>query len=624
MRNWKEEDRYYFCEGNHTRLYEHLGAHIVEEGTFIGADFAVWAPNAHTVAVIGEFNDWDSQSNRMTRDYDTGIWHTSIPGVQSGDHYKYLIYSDYTHEELVKADPFAFWSEMRPKSASRIFQSTYTWNDSDYMQSRADVREKPMSIYEMHLMSWNRKYKDYRELARSLADYLKKHKYTHVELMPVMEHPFDGSWGYQCIGYYAPTSRLGNPDDFRYLVDILHQAGIGVILDWVPSHFATDGHGLAKFDGTSLYEHADPRQGYHPDWGSYIFNYGRNEVRNFLLSNAVYWINEFHIDGLRVDAVASMLYLDYSREDGQWVANQYGGNENLEAISFLRKLNETIHRDFPDVITIAEESTAWPGVTARDGLNFDFKWDMGWMHDTLEYFKQDPVHRAYHHGQITFRAIYMGSEKYVLPLSHDEVVHGKKSLIEKMPGTNEDRFASLRQLFAYQYAQPGKKMNFMGNELGMRPEFNEAAEIPWDLLDAEAHADILKLVADLNQIYQESALGNDDPSSFEWIDQQDHSQSIISFLRKSDSQTILCIFNFTPVPRADYRIGLPLAGQYTLILNSASENYDPFARHDHYNRSVLASEIVQSEQWSVHGRHDSGNFQLPGLSALFYSIDRAT
>lgn len=619
MRNWTNDDQYYFREGSHTRLYRHLGAHIIEQDGFSGADFGVWAPNAHSVSVIGEFNDWHADANPMERDYDSGIWKTSIPGVKSGDHYKYLIRSNHFHEELVKSDPFGFWAEERPKSASRVFQSKYQWNDSDYLAARKDVRSRPMSVYEMHLMSWRRDLANYRDIAGPLADYLKEHHYTHVELMPVMEHPFDGSWGYQLIGYFAPTSRLGNPDDFRYLVDTLHQAGIGVILDWVPSHFATDGHGLARFDGTSLYEHADPRQGYHPDWGSYIFNYGRNEVRNFLMSNAVYWVDEFHIDGLRVDGVASMLYLDYSREDGEWVANMYGGNENLEAISFLQKMNETLHRDFPEVITIAEESTAWPGVTADDGLKFDFKWDMGWMHDTLEYFKLDPVHRSHHQGMVTFRAVYIGSEKYVLPLSHDEVVHGKGSLLGKMAGTNEDTFAGLRLLFGYQYAQPGKKMNFMGNELAMRGEFNEAGEIPWDLINSEAHKNVLDLISKLNQAYiQSDALGNDDVSSFEWIDQQDHGQSVISFLRKGSNDLIVCIFNFTPVPRGSYRIGLPADGRYSLLINTAAAEYDPFKRQGYYNVHINAREEVQAEQTEAHGRPYSASFELPGLSALFY------
>ncbi|MEA2490983.1 MAG: 1,4-alpha-glucan branching enzyme, partial [Acidobacteriota bacterium] len=498
-------DFHLFAEGTHSKLWQKLGSHIVPGGTM----FAVWAPNAAAVSVMGDFNGWNRETHPL-RAIGSGIWEGFVAGIGKGAHYKYYIVSQFNHYSVAKADPFAVLQETPPETASVVWDLEYQWNDSDWMSDRRarNSVEAPMSIYEVHLGSWRRVSDDngqtwrsmtYREIARPLAEYVKKMNFTHIEMMPVMEHPFYGSWGYQCTGYFAPTSRHGTPEDFKYLVDVLHQHGIGVILDWVPSHFPTDEHGLAYFDGTHLFEHADPRKGFHPDWKSFIFNYGRNEVRSFLLSSAMYWLSEYHADGLRVDAVASMLYLDYSRKAGEWIPNEFGGRENVEAISFLRRMNEDLYKEHPDVQTIAEESTAWPMVSRPvyiGGLGFGLKWDMGWMHDSLRYFSKDPIHRRYHHNDLTFRMMYAFTESFVLPLSHDEVVHGKGSLMGKMPGDEWQRCANLRLLYAHMYANPGKKLIFMGGDLGQYREWNHDGSLEWDLLEQPMHAGINRWLED--------------------------------------------------------------------------------------------------------------------------------
>ncbi|NKB24866.1 MAG: 1,4-alpha-glucan branching protein GlgB [Kiritimatiellae bacterium] len=573
----------------HCRAYKRMGAHCLTIKGVQGVRFSVWAPNAASVYVVGDFNHWESQHHSMERQGNSGIWDFFIPGLKPGDLYKFEI-KGLNGSAFQKADPYAFASEMRPQTASMIWDfEKYLWNDLSWMETRRETNwlENPISIYEVHLGSWRRKpeanndWLTYRELAKELIPYIKEMGFTHIELLPLTEYPLDESWGYQTIGYFSPTSRFGNPDDLKLFIDQCHQNYIGVILDWVPAHFPKDDHGLARFDGTYLYEHADPRKGEHVDWGTLIFNYGRDEARNFLLSNAMYWADIYHIDGIRVDAVASMLYLDYSREENKWLPNPLGGRENLEAIDFLKKFNESIHREYPGFLTFAEESTAWPMVsrpTSLGGLGFDFKWNMGWMHDTLQYFSKEPIHRKYHHNDITFSLMYAFTENFTLPFSHDEVVHGKGSLLRKMPGDLWQQHAHLRLLYAYMYAHPGKKLLFMGDEFGQLDEWNCYEDLDWHLLQWEAHEKLSYFTKDLNRIYtQTPCLYEIDfsPKGFEWIDLHNAEQSIISFFRKrhDPKDRIVCIFNFTSTPRENYRVGVPLHGSYAEVLNSDSELY---------------------------------------------------
>ena len=584
-----DDDLFLFNEGNHFRLYDKLGAQIIEKDGTIGTHFGVWAPAAGYVSVMGDFNDWNKYSHPLKSHGSSGIWQGFIPGVESGTVYKYHIESGYMGYKVDKADPFATFSEVPPKTGSVVWDLDYTWKDSEWMTTRSEKNSShaPISIYEVHLGSWRRVTEEnnrplsYREIAPLLAEYINQTGFTHVEFLPLMEHPFYGSWGYQVTGFFAPTSRYGTPQDFMYLIDYLHQHNIGVILDWVPSHFPTDEFGLKFFDGTHLFEHSDDRQGMHRDWNTAIFNYGRHEVRSFLISNALFWLDKYHVDGLRVDAVASMLYLDYSREEGDWIPNEYGGRENIEAIHFLRKMNEEIYGNYPDVQTFAEESTSWPMVsrpTYLGGLGFGMKWDMGWMHDTLQYFQRDSVHRKYHHDQITFRMIYAFTENFVLSLSHDEVVHGKGSLLDKMPGDSWQKFANLRLLFGYMFAQPGKKLLFMGDEFGQGKEWNHDQSLDWHLLDIHCHEGVLHWLKDLNQYYKNSpAMHALDLSSegFQWLDANDSEQSVLCFLRKGiqPSDFVLVACNFTPVPRHNYRIGVPLHGYWKESLNSDATYY---------------------------------------------------
>ncbi|MBE0608716.1 MAG: 1,4-alpha-glucan branching protein GlgB [Dehalococcoidia bacterium] len=582
------DDLYLFNEGTHTRLYHHLGAHLVEQEGEAGVAFAVWAPNASAVGVAGDFNGWDAAANPLANLGSSGIWEGFAPGAAEGHRYKFAIKSNLGGESL-RADPFAFRSEDAPATASVVHDLAYEWGDSDWMANRAahNRHDGPISIYEMHIGSWMRSPGEdsrpltYRELAPKLARYLVDHGFTHVEFLPVMEHPFYGSWGYQTTGYFAVTGRFGTPQDFMHLVDVLHQHGIGVILDWVPSHFPSDEFALAHFDGSHLFEHADPRRGYHPDWGSLIFNYGRHEVRSFLLSSGLFWLEVFHADGLRVDAVASMLYLDYSRKAGEWLPNVYGGREDLDAIGFLRQLNEAAYAFDPGIQMFAEESTAWPGVsrpTYMGGLGFGFKWDMGWMHDTLKYMAQDPVHRKYHHNLLTFRALYGLTENFVLALSHDEVVHGKGSLLGKMPGDDWQKFANLRALLAYMWCLPGKKLLFMGTEFGQWGEWNHEASLDWHLAEFERHNGLQRLTGDLNALYRRTpALHKTDcdPAGFEWIDCNDGDQSTLSFVRRTadNRQVMAIVCNFTPVPRPNFRVGVPLPGHWREVLNTDAAIY---------------------------------------------------
>lgn len=585
-----DDDLHWFNEGTHYRLHEKLGAHLTEFEGKKGTYFAVWAPNADYVAVVGTFNGWDRGSHPLRPRGHSGIWEAFIPDVGAGTVYKYHIASRHNGYKVDKADPFGFMHEMPPRTASIVQRLDYTWNDEAWMRDRwkRNNLESPISVYEMHIGSWRRVADDnyrslhYRELAHELAAYLKESGFTHVEFLPVMEHPLYRSWGYQTTGYFAPSSRFGTPQDFMYLVDHLHQNGIGVILDWVPSHFPNDEHGLAYFDGTHLFEHSDPRLGFHPDWKSAIFNYGRNEVRAFLISSAMFWMERFHGDGLRVDAVASMLYLDYSRKEGEWIPNKFGGRENLEAISFLRDLNTEVYRSFPDSLTIAEESTAWPMVSRPvyiGGLGFGFKWDMGWMHDTLQYMSRDPIHRKYHHNELTFRGIYQFFENYMLPISHDEVVHGKGSLLNKMAGDEWQKFANLRLLLLNQWTQTGKKLLFMGCELGQWEEWNHDGHLPWHLLDADRHRGILNLVRDLNRLYREEpGLHKFDcrPEGFRWIDANDADDSTLSYMRVGPNpaeDAIVVLLNYTPVPRYNYRLGVPAGGFWKEMLNSDAGEY---------------------------------------------------
>jgi 1,4-alpha-glucan branching enzyme len=583
-------DIYLLSEGTHYRTYEKLGAHLTEHDGVLGTHFAVWAPNARAVSVIGDFNAWHAGKQVMHPRGTSGIWECFIAGLRAGTLYKYAITSQYHDYHVTKSDPYAFAAETRPQTASKIWDiEGYAWQDHDWLQRRGQLQgyQAPVSIYEVHLGSWRRnpdegnRWLSYRELAQQLGDYCHDMGYTHIELLPITEHPLDASWGYQTVGYFAPTSRFGTPQDFMYFIDILHQRGIGVILDWVPAHFPRDEHGLAYFDGTHLYEHADPRLGEHQDWGTFIFNYGRREVSNFLISNALFWLDKYHIDGLRVDAVASMLYLDYSRKDGEWLPNRYGGRENIDAIEFLRRLNARVYGEYPDTITIAEESTAWPGVsrpTYLGGLGFGYKWDMGWMHDTLHYFEHDPVHRKFHHNELTFLMLEAFTENYLLPLSHDEVVHGKRSLLSKMPGDAWQKFASLRLVYGYMYTQPGKKLLFMGGEFGQWDEWSSERSLDWHLAQYPPHAGLQRWVRDLNTFYRgEPALHqlDCDSAGFEWIDANDSEQSALTFLRKGQGGTeeIVVACNFTPVPRYNYRIGVTQGGFWDEILNSDAPLY---------------------------------------------------
>jgi 1,4-alpha-glucan branching enzyme len=624
------DDLFLFNEGNHFRLWEKLGAHLVTEDGVEGVLFSVWAPNAEGVTVVGDFNRYDAQAHPLRPTGSSGIWEGFVPGVRLGQTYKFHITSRVGGVCTEKADPFAVHGEVPPKSASVVWDLSYEWHDQEWMASRGERHKlnAPASMYEMHLGSWMRVAEDenrslsYREIAPRLVEHMQRMGFTHVELLPVMEHPFFGSWGYQVTGYFAPSARYGTPQDLMFLIDTLHQAGIGVILDWVPSHFPTDGHSLGQFDGTALYEHADPRKGFHPDWGSYIFNYGRHEVRSFLISNAMFWLDAYHADGFRVDAVASMLYLDYSRKQGEWIPNQYGGRENLDAIYFLRRCNEEIYKLHPDVQVIAEESTAWPMVsrpTYVGGLGFGLKWDMGWMHDTLAYFSRDPLHRSYHHSQLTFRQLYAFHENFVLPLSHDEVVHGKGSLLGKMPGDDWQRFANLRLLYAYMYAQPGKKLLFMGAELAQWREWRHDDSLDWHLLQFPAHEGVRLALADLNRVYRETpALHELDclPSGFEWVDCNDAYASTLSFLRKAASQdeAVLVVCNFTPVPRIDYHVGVPWGGFWREMLNTDAQEYG--------GSGMGNGGGVTAEESPVHGRPFSLSLTLPPLAAVFLHGNR--
>jgi 1,4-alpha-glucan branching enzyme len=619
------DDVYLLNEGTHTRLYDKLGAHIIETEDQRGLRFAVWAPNAREVSVIGEFNGWRPGANPLSPHASSGIWEGFVPGVGAGTAYKYHIASRENGYEVEKADPFAFHTEVPPRTASVAWDlDGYSWGDGAWMAGRGakSALGAPVSIYELHIGSWMRGDGDrpltYRELAERLPAYAKDLGFTHVEFMPVMEHPFHGSWGYQVTGFFAPTSRYGTPQDFMFLVDRLHQAGIGVILDWVPSHFPTDQHGLGYFDGTHLYEHADPRRGFHPDWGTFTFNYGRNEVRSFLLSNAMFWLEVFHADGLRVDAVASMLYRDYSRNPGEWVPNEHGGREDEEAIGFLRQLNTAVYGAIPDAQTIAEESTAWPGVSRPahfGGLGFGYKWDMGWMHDTLQYLAEDPINRKYHHGEITFRMVYGYTENFVLPLSHDEVVHGKGSLLTKMPGDDWQKFGNLRLLLAYQWAMPGKKLLFQGGEIGQWGEWNHDRSLDWHLLEWEPHRGIQALVRALNAAYRETPAlhaGDCDPAGFEWIEGGDAERSTLTFLRRSPDgrDLVVCAFNFTPVPRHNVRIGVPQPGHWQEILGGDAREFG--------GSGITNAGGVDSVPLPAHGRFDSVLVTLPPLAATFF------
>ena len=619
-----EMDRYLITEGRHEELWEVLGSHLQTHtgpmGETTGVAFAVWAPNARAVRVVGDFNYWDGNGSAMRSLGSSGIWELFIPDVGIGARYKYEICSaDGSWHQ--KADPMARATEIPPATASVVTDKHHEWTDDEWMAKRAqtDPHSGPMSIYELHVGSW-RQGLGYRGLAKELIPYIKETGFTHVELMPVSEHPFGGSWGYQVSSYYAPTSRFGTPDDFRYLVDELHKAGIGVILDWVPAHFPKDEFALARFDGTPLYEDPDPRRGEHPDWGTYVFNFGRNEVRNFLVANALYWLSEFHIDGLRVDAVASMLYLDYSREDGQWAPNQFGGRENLEAISFLQEATATAYRKNPGIVMCAEESTAWPGVTAPTeygGLGFGLKWNMGWMNDTLRYLEELPINRRWHHGELTFSLVYAFSEQFILPLSHDEVVHGKGSLLSKMPGDHWQEVAGLRALYAYQWSHPGKQLLFMGQEFGQGTEWEADASLDWWILDDPAHQGLLRLVGDLNRMYTSSpAMWSDDFShrGFEWIEAGDGDHNTISYLRKGtdadgNPDLLACIVNFAGTPHEDYRVGLPFAGDWEEVLNTDAEIYG--------GSGVGNFGRVEAEETPWHGRPASARLRIPPMGAVF-------
>jgi 1,4-alpha-glucan branching enzyme len=623
-------DIHLFKNGKHYKLYEKLGAHVVTHNGQQGVYFAVWAPNAKSVSVIGNFNYWNNTEHKLFPRWDgSGIWENFFTEVKKGEVYKYAIVSN-SGEYLEKADPFARYAEIPPNTASIIWQETYSWKDSKWLQSRKEKTGKPQpySVYEVHMGSWKRKVEEgnrslsYKEHAVELVQYVKQAGFTHVEFLPVMEHPFYGSWGYQITGYFAPTSRYGNPEEFKFLIDAFHNADIGVLLDWVPSHFPGDAHGLYNFDGTHLYEHADPRKGFHPDWKSYIFNYGRNEVRSFLISNAVFWLDQFHIDGLRVDAVASMLYLDYSRKEGEWIPNQYGGRENLESISFLKELNEVVYAEFPDAITIAEESTAWPGVsrpTYLGGLGFGQKWMMGWMHDTLHFFKEDPIHRKYHMNEITFSIMYAFTENFMLPLSHDEVVHGKGPLMGRMSGDEWKRFANLRLLYSYMFTHPGTKLLFMGGEFAQTTEWKHDISLDWHLLQYDFHKGVLALIQDVNQLYKtEPALYRFafEERGFEWVDYSDRENSVMVFIRKAERKedTLLVICNFTPEVRHHYRIGVNTRGTWKEIFNSDNLKYG--------GSGLLNQTLLQTSPVRSHGRDYSISVSLPPLGVSVIKLEQ--
>ncbi len=607
-------------------MYRTLGAHIEERDGISGVRFAVWAPNAEAVSVLSDANGW-SAGKDILHGSDYGIWNGFISGMKPGTAYKYAIKTK-TGEIIDKADPFAFYAEQPPQTASIVYDlNNYEWKDADWMQKRKETNwhEKPVSIYEMHLASWKRpkdgrKYFSYHELAEMLVEYIQEMGYTHIELMPITEFPFDGSWGYQTTGYFAPTSRFGTPDDFRDFVDHFHQAGIGIIVYWVPAHFPTDAHSIGNFDGTALFEHADPRKGFHPDWQTLIFNYGRDEVRDFLISSARFWLDQYHIDGIRVDAVASMLYLDYSREEGEWLPNKHGGRENLEAIEFMKEMNIKLHGEFPGILTIAEESTSWGGVSKPvydGGLGFNMKWDMGWMNDTVKYMQRDPIHRSHHQGDLSFRMVYAFTENFLLPLSHDEVVHGKRSLLSQMPGDYWQQFANLRLLYGYQYTMPGKKLLFMGCEFGQWTEWNHDEEIDWALFGHKYHDGIRRFVGDLNRIYRDySALYEVDftPEGFDWIQCDDHVNSVFAYCRKNkaDDQLLVVAANFTPAPRDDYRLGVPSAGFYTEILNSDADIYG--------GGNIGNIGGVYSEEVASHGHDQSISITIPPLGIVMFLL----
>ncbi|MDA0206565.1 MAG: 1,4-alpha-glucan branching protein GlgB [Acidobacteria bacterium] len=621
-----EFDLHLLGEGAHYRSYEKLGAHLAEFKGQPGVRFAVWAPNAREVFVIGDFNGWNRTTHKMTGCGDSGIWEMFIPGIGQGETYKYFIRSNEGGHEAEKADPYGFASEVRPRTASKVYElDGYEWGDQHWMGSRAGKhrREAPISIYEMHLGSWRRapetnSWLTYADMGPQLAEYCQEMGFTHVELMPPTEHPFDGSWGYQTVGYFCPTSRFGTPHEFMAFIDTLHRAGIGVIIDWVPAHFPNDPHGLAFFDGTHLYEHADPRQGFHPDWGTMIFNYGRREVSNFLIGNALFWLDKYHVDGLRVDAVASMLYLDYGREEGQWIPNQYGGKENVDAIDFLRRFNERVYAEHPDTMTFAEESTSWPMVSAPTylgGLGFGFKWNMGWMNDILRYFARDPVFRKYHQNDLTFSMVYAFSENFLLPFSHDEVVHGKASLISKMPGDDWQKFANLRALYAYMYGHPGKKLLFMGCEFAQWEEWNHDTSLDWNLLAFEPHRGMQRLVRDLNTLYRaEEALHEQDADwrGFEWIDCNDTQSNVVTFMRKGTSPGDVLLFacNFSPTPRHGYRLGCPIGGKWQEVFNSDASIY---GGTDCGNLGG-----VQAHDYATHGRTHTLEATMPPLGVVVF------
>jgi len=620
-----DEDIARFNQGLHSRLYLKFGAHRAVRDGAPGVYFAVWAPEAEGVAVVGSFNSWNKDKHPLDRRGNSGVWEGFIAGVENGALYKFFIRSRFAGYRVTKADPFAVFNEIAPKSASIVWDLQYSWEDQAWMSERKarNALSAPMSIYELHLGSWRRVAEEgnrslsYREMAPRLAAYVRQLGFTHVEFLPLMDHPFFGSWGYQITGFFAPSANYGTPQDLMFLIDTLHQNGIGVILDWVPSHFPTDEHGLAYFDGSHLFEHADPRQGVQPEWNSYVFNYGRHEVRSFLISNAIFWLDRYHVDGLRVDAVASMLYLDYARREGEWVANRYGGRENLEAIDFLKQFNKTVYEIFPDVQTFAEESTSWPLVSRPlylGGLGFGLKWDMGWMHDTLEYFSQDPIYRKYHHHRLTFRLLYAFHENFTLPLSHDEVVYGKRSLLNKMPGDDWQRFANLRLLLGYMYAQPGKKLLFMGGEIAQRREWTHDQGLEWELVDLPLHSGMQRWVADLNRFYRAHAALHEvdfDPAGFEWIDCNDSEASVVSLLRKGrgENDIVLIVCNFTPVVRHNYLIGTPRGGVWNERLNSDAKIYG--------GSGVGNLGEVEAAPVSCHGRRYSLALTLPPLSVLF-------
>ena len=625
-------DLHLLAEGTHYRVYERLGARAITHGIREGVHFAVWAPNARRVSVVGDFNAWDGRVHPMRAIRPAGYWEIFLPDLGHGDRYKFEVIGA-SGQAVLKSDPCGRRFELPPRTASIVWHDApYDWTDHQWMAARAGQGQslrRPMSIYEVHLGSWQRapdgQLLTYYEIAEQLVPYVKQMGYTHVELLPIMEHPFTGSWGYQVIGFFAPTSRFGTPDDFKKLIDAFHEAGIGVLLDWVPGHFPKDQHGLARFDGTALYEHADPRQGEHQDWGTLVFNYGRHEVRAFLLSNALFWLREFHIDGLRVDAVASMLYLDYSREPGQWVPNQFGGRENLDAIEFIKHLNQLVAHECPGVIVCAEESTSWPGVShavVADGLGFTYKWNMGWMHDMLDYTSEQPIHRRWHHNKITFSMVYAYSERFVLPFSHDEVVHGKRSMLDKMPGDVWQKHAGLRALYGYMYAHPGKKLLFMGGEIGQWREWNHDWQLDWEVLGDPRHAGLQRWVRDLNRVYREEPAlwqADHEPEGFSWIDCDDAERSMIAFTRVArvapdapdapdTPASLIAIVNFTPVPRREYRLGVPAAGRYRELLNSDAEAY---------GGSNMGNEGgVEAEEIATHNHRYSISLTVPPLGFL--------